>query len=117
MRKHANLDVLSCKHRPLQKGEGGEEDRNPESEHLPAKAHRSPFARKGQTLIAKMKGESPDARIPCGPVWPSPERSSLVPQMAQQRQAHDIAGRIMSPVDVLLCQTSRRHRERHDRVF
>jgi len=22
-----------------------------------------------------MKGESPDARIPCGPVWPSPERS------------------------------------------
>ena len=57
------------------KGEGGEEDRNPESEHLPSKAHRSPFVRKGETLIAKMKGESPDARIPCGPVWPSPERS------------------------------------------
>lgn len=77
MRKHANLDVLSCKHRPLRKGEGGEEASNPESEHLPAKAHRSPFARKGQTLIAKMKGESPDARIPCGPVWPSPERSPM----------------------------------------
>ena len=55
------------------KGEGGEEDRNPESEHLPAKAHRSPFARKGPTLIAKMKGESPDARIPCGSFWLSPE--------------------------------------------
>jgi hypothetical protein len=62
------------------KGEGGEEDRNPESEHLPAKAHRSPFARKGQTLIAKMKGESPDARIPCGPVWPSPERNFITIQ-------------------------------------
>jgi hypothetical protein len=24
-----------------------------------------------------MKGESPDARIPCGPVWPSPERSPV----------------------------------------
>jgi len=59
------------------KGEGGEEDRNPESEHLPSKAHRSPFVRKGETLIAKMKGESPDARIPCGPVWPSPERSHM----------------------------------------
>jgi len=70
------------------KGEGGEEDRNPESEHLPSKAHRSPFARKGQTLIAKMKGESPDARIPCGPVWPSPERSpvqSILKRVAGER--------------------------------
>jgi hypothetical protein len=70
------------------KGEGGEEDRNPESEHLPSKAHRSPFARKGETLIAKMKGESPDARIPCGPVWPSPERSpvqSILKRVAGER--------------------------------
>ena len=30
-----------------------------------------------------MKGESPDARIPCGPVWPSPERS-LVPSILKR---------------------------------
>ena len=54
-------------------GEGGEEDRNPESEHLPAEAYRTFFTRRRLTLIAKMKGESPDARIPCGSFWPSPE--------------------------------------------
>ena len=74
MRKHANLEIKFRESERRLKGEGGEEDRNPESEHLPAKAHRSPFARKGETLIAKMKGESPDARIPCGPVWLSPDK-------------------------------------------
>ena len=46
------------------KGEGGKEASNPESEYLPAGTHRSPFARKGKTLIAKMKGECPDPPHP-----------------------------------------------------
>jgi hypothetical protein len=33
-------------------GEGGEEDRNPESEHLPAEAYRTFFTRRRLTLIA-----------------------------------------------------------------
>jgi len=55
------------------KGEGGEEAGNPESEYLPTGAHRALFARRGITLIAKMKGESPDPRIPCGYFWLTPE--------------------------------------------
>ena len=98
------------------KGEGGEEVRNPESEHLPAKAHRTPFARKGTTLIAKMKGESPDARIPCGSFWPSPERSPLVSLIAQRILADPIPG-IMSPRDFMLYLAARCDRECHDRIF
>jgi len=75
MRKQANLEIQFRESERGLKGEGGEEASNPESEHLPAKAHRTSFSRKRSTLIAKMKGESPDARIPCGPVWLSPERS------------------------------------------
>jgi len=74
MRKQANLEIQFRESERGLKGEGGEEASNPESEHLPAKAHRTSFARKRTTLIAKMKGESPDARIPCGHVWLSPER-------------------------------------------
>ena len=65
-------------------GEGGEEVGNPESEHLPTGAHRAPFARRGETLIAKMKGESPDPRIPCGLRWLAPERRAM-PAMTTAR--------------------------------
>jgi hypothetical protein len=105
MRKQANLEIQFRESERGWKGEGGEEASNPESEHLPAKAHRTSFSRKRSTLIAKMKGESPDARIPCGPVWLSPETDSY----ENRKLGYVRSGKVPAPVCFNLPSASAAH--------